>query len=150
MLQRFRSALAGVAARPPARDSASSSASPPRLRRPPCARAIMGRAARASRAANGPRLRRQLLADEDNPAIIDVGSGWSGSDEVAQGLEEARRIVLGEKRRGIKTLPARAMQGRRIDQGSRRIAGGPAAAVGSVGISRKGSDIRVPIERDRE
>src|SRR4051794_24327280 len=115
MLQRLRSARAGVAKEPATRPNARKRAPAPtsvrasgktlaaKPDRPKPGRARQIRAA-------SPRLRRPMLADEENSAIIDVGSRGSGNDEVAQGLEEARRIVLGEKRRRIKTLPDRPMQ----------------------------------------
>src|SRR5215211_2552387 len=99
MLQRLRSARAGVANAPAARKTVRQRAEAPGLsrqrRRIPAAGLGPTRMqeTRPSPAAS-PRLRRQLLADEENSAIIDVGSRRSGSEEVAQGLEEARRIVL--------------------------------------------------------
>src|SRR6185436_17557441 len=47
------------------------------------------------------RPRRGLSVDEDDAAVIDVGSGRSAGDEVAETLEETCRIVLGEKRRRV-------------------------------------------------
>src|SRR5688572_28722002 len=123
MLHRRRSARAGVAKTLPSMTSPKASTHPGQPLRRSGSVLALPNIAKTSVAAR-PSLRRQRSADEDDPAVIDVGSGGSGSDEVAQGHEKAGRIVLSEKHRRIKTLPAGAMQGRRIDQGAGRIARG--------------------------
>src|SRR4051812_44131230 len=56
------------------------------------------------------RPRRGLSAHKDDAAVIDVGSGRSAGDKVGETLEEARRIVLGEKRRRVEPERPRALE----------------------------------------
>src|SRR5687768_12555629 len=81
-------------------------------------------------------------ADEDDAAVIDVGSGRSGSDEVLQTLEEICRIVVLKEGGRIKTEPLRPRKGGFVDDGAGRIGGRAAAAVGAVRIGGEGGDVR--------
>src|SRR3954447_17477249 len=134
MLHRLRSARAGVAKAPAARAKARQRLLAASMRGSEIPW-VSRRAAYGPARTIGSACPRDALADEENSAIIDVGSRGSGNDEVAQGLEKASRIVLGEKRRRIKTLPDRPMQAGRVDQGPGRVARIPSAAIGAVGVS---------------
>src|SRR5262245_59326664 len=118
MLHRRRSARAGEAAKIGASETASAARRSARLapREPG-----MARARRIVRS-----------ADKADPAVIDVRSGRSGDEKVAQRREESRRIVVGEKGCGIKAGGASPCQGRLVDERSRGVRRLPAAAVGAV------------------
>src|SRR3712207_3011383 len=92
MLHRRRSARAGEAVR---RDATKRTAAPPI---PRC------------------RARERCSADEDDPAIIDVGSRRSRGDEVAQTLKKTCRIVVIEQAARIKTEALRPRKGRCVDE----------------------------------
>src|SRR5215211_2911680 len=78
-----------------------------------------------------------LLAHKDDAAVIDVGSGRSAGDEVAETLEETCRIVLGEKRRRVEPERPRALERGVVDD-----------RAGGVGGERR--DARPAVERDGE
>ena len=108
MLHRRRSARAGVAA-------------------------TSGPATASARAAQV----RRRLAHKADAAIIDVGACRSGGEEIAQGLKESGRVVVGEKRCRIKARRAGPREGRRIDERTGGIGRGAASAIGAVRIARE-------------
>ena len=70
--------------------------------------------------------------DQDDAAVIDVGEGRSGPQQIAQRLEEAGGIVLREGSGGIKAERSGARERRRVDHGTGRIARLAAAAIGPL------------------
>src|SRR4051794_9720463 len=122
MLHRRRSARAGVDAVAEAPTKAAMEA-----RRVPAATAALSQP-RAS-------------ADEDDSAVIDVGSCRSRGDEVAQSLKESCRIVVTEEGARIKTEAPGPRKGGLIDERAGRVGGGAAAAIRAVRIGRDGRDV---------
>src|SRR5215207_9895371 len=83
------------------------------------------------------RARQRGSADEDDAAIIHVGAGWSGGEEIAQAFEETRRVVVGEDWPDIKSRRLRPHECRLVDERAGGIARVAAAAVGAIGVGRK-------------
>src|SRR4051812_37491207 len=88
------------------------------------------------------------LSDEDDAAIVDIGAGRAGPDEIADALEEAGRIVVGEHRGRIEAGGAGAGQRRRVDEATGRVGGLAAATIGAVGVGRDAGDAGLAAERD--
>src|SRR5207253_2915478 len=88
--------------------------------------------------------------NDNGTEVGHVGECRTGREQIADGVEKPRGIVVGEKRGGIEASGAGSGQGGRIDESAGGVVGAAAAAIGSVGIGgERGYAVRA-IEVDRK
>src|SRR4029077_11492452 len=78
--------------------------------------------------------------NDDGAKVGDVGERRAGYEQIADGVEKPRGIVVGEKRGGIEAKPFGPYQGRIVDKGPGRVVRQAPAAVGSIGIGGEGGN----------
>ena len=86
--------------------------------------------------------------DEDGAEVVDVGQGRAGDDLVAQRLEEAVAVVVGQARLGVDPARGGAGQGVGRDDGAGDLLG-PVHAVGVAG-QREHARQAVQLDGERE
>src|SRR5262245_23511871 len=97
------------------------------------------------------RIREELCpVNDDRSEVVHVGEGWPGDDQIADPLEKAGGIVVGEKLGRIEAKRPGALQGGGVDGRTGRVGGGAAAPVGAVRVGGERRDAWGAIERDGE
>src|SRR6516162_9097352 len=72
--------------------------------------------------------------NDDGAEVGDVGERRAGYEQVADGVEKPRGIVVGEKRGGNEAEPFSPFKGRIVDKGPGRVVWPAPAAIGSIGV----------------
>src|SRR5262245_29329168 len=97
---------------------------------------LLPSALRAARTVRAPISREPSSpVNEDGPEVVHVGQGGSRGEQIAQFLEEFRRIIVLKKGGRIEAEAARARERGGVDEGARGVLGVAAAAVGAVGVA---------------
>src|ERR1700720_2537748 len=78
--------------------------------------------------------------NDDGAKVGDVGERRAGYEQIADGVEKPRGIVVGEKRGGIEAEPFGPYQRRIVDKGPGRVVRQASAGGGSIGIGRGGGN----------
>jgi hypothetical protein len=86
--------------------------------------------------------------NDDSPEVADIGACWPWDQEIAEFFEEFGRIIGIEMGHGIEPAQAGPPQCGRINEGSGRVGGLPAAAIDAVGVAGEGGNPRRAIEGD--
>src|SRR3546814_11588506 len=87
-----------------------------------------------------------ICTDENSAEIVNVRACRSGDDQVAERLEKAVSVVVGQQRYRVQPQRARTVDRLRSDQRP----GIVLAAVDAVGVACDGMDARVAVQRDGE
>ena len=90
------------------------------------------------------------LADNDRTQIIYIRSCRPGRQQIAQMLEEPRRIIIGKKRRRIQTQRCGTFECCLVNQGAGGIIGLSAPAIRSVGVACQRNNAGMPAKLKRK